>query len=201
MTCSSIRQMRMQRPLGSIFQKLVEEGGKGVGGGVCCADERFVGRLLPPCLATSNRSAATGSILRNFMGWPPSQGFESAHVRTKKVLRFVYTRLIWTYLFARVFVCICLNIFVCSRFCLHMFEHICLLMICCICLWTYLFAHVFVCICLNIFVCSWFVFAHQQQRVDQQKDISTAGVVPVFHFRSQGLRRFSFHLMKMRIIM
>ena len=47
MTCSSIRQMRMQRPLGSIFQKLVEEGGKGVGGGVCCADERFVGRLLP----------------------------------------------------------------------------------------------------------------------------------------------------------
>ena len=42
MSCSRIRQMRIQRPLGFIFQKSVEEGG-----GVCCVEERFVGRLLP----------------------------------------------------------------------------------------------------------------------------------------------------------
>ena len=123
MSCSRIRQMRIQRPLGFIFQKSVEEGGGCLlcGGEVCWP-------APPPCLVTSNCSAAIVSILRNVMVWPPSQGVESAHVRTKKVFRFVYTRLIWTYLFVHVF-------------CLHMFEHICLLMISCICLWTYLFAH------------------------------------------------------------
>ena len=40
MSCSRIRQMRIQRPLGFIFQKSVEEGGG-------CVEEGSVGRLLP----------------------------------------------------------------------------------------------------------------------------------------------------------
>ena len=50
MTCSSIRQMRMQRPLGLIFQKSMEEGG----GGGClvrlasCKLATITTRRLPP---------------------------------------------------------------------------------------------------------------------------------------------------------
>ena len=136
-----------------------KKGGGLCGGGVCWP-------APPPCLfLASNCSAATVSILRNVMVWPPSQGFESAHVRTKKVFRFVYTRLIWTDLFDHVFVCIYLNIFVCSWFVAYVYEHICLLMFCLqmfehICLLMICVCSCFVSICLNIFVCSWFVFAH-----------------------------------------
>ena len=111
------------------------------GGGVCCMEERFVGRLLP--LVSLPLIVLPPPCLFLEMLWFDLQarGFESAHVRTKKVFRFVYTHLIWTYFVCSWFVCICLWT--------YLFAHVLFAYV-----WTYLFAHDLLHMFMNIFVCS-----------------------------------------------
>ena len=116
------------------------------GGGVCCAEERFVGRLLP--LVSLPLIVLPPSCLFLEILWVDLQarGLE-VHMFEQRKLLGLFTH-VW-------------------------FEQICLIMFLFAYIWTYLFAHdllhmfmnIFVCswfvsICLNIFVCSWFVFAH-----------------------------------------